>query len=145
FASGSSDLAGAGRAAEPCRSADVSGWWPIQMSHGVADEIRINLGGIVMLLDQNKFVVKSQSKAFSSKKAYEIADGDTGQLLGTAKDITGFLASLLGSVTIEVRDASDNALLFSVGRTGLLFKKDQVLDRHGQVVGRYKAKKFSLS
>ena len=32
-----------------------------------------------------------------------------------------------------------------MGRTGLLFKKDQVLDRHGQVVGRYKAKKFSLS
>jgi uncharacterized protein YxjI len=31
------------------------------------------------------------------------------------------------------------------GRTGSLFKKDQVLDPQGQVVGRYKAKMLSLS
>ncbi len=98
-----------------------------------------------MLLDQNKFVVKSQSKTFSSKKSFEILDGETGQLLGTAKDTTGFLASLLGSTTIEVRDASNNAPLFSVGRTGLLLKKDQVLNPEGEVVGRYKAKMLSLS
>ena len=98
-----------------------------------------------MLLDQNKFVVKSQGKMFSSKKTYEIVDGESGQTLGTAKDTTGFIASLLGSTTIEVRDSSDDKVLFSVGRTGLLLKKDQVLDSQGQVVGRYKAKMFSLS
>jgi uncharacterized protein YxjI len=98
-----------------------------------------------MLLDQNKFVVKSQSKAFSSKRSFEILEGDSGQLLGTAKDTTGFLHSLLGATTIEVCDASNNALLFSVGRMGLLFKKDQVLDPQGQVIGRYKAKMFSMS
>ena len=98
-----------------------------------------------MLLDQNKFVVKSQGKAFSSKKSFEILDGESGQLLGTAKDTTGFLAKLLGSTTIEVRDASNNAPLFTVGRTGLLLKKDQVLNPQGEVVGRYKAKMFSLS
>jgi uncharacterized protein YxjI len=98
-----------------------------------------------MLLDKNKFVVKSQTTTFSSKISYEILDGDTGQLLGTAKDTTGFLASLLGSTTIDVQDASNNAPLFSVKRTGLLMKKDEVMDPEGQVVGRYKAKMFSLS
>ena len=81
-----------------------------------------------MLLDYNKFVVKSEGKTFSSKKSYQIVDADTGQPLGTAKDTTGFFASLLGSTKIEVRDAADNALLFTVGRSGWLFKKDQVLD-----------------
>jgi uncharacterized protein YxjI len=98
-----------------------------------------------MLLDHNKFVVKSQSKVFSSKKSFEVVDGDTGQVLGTAKDTTGFLPSLFGSTTIELRDVSNNALLFSVSRAGWLMKKDQVLDPQGQVVGRYKAKMFSLS
>jgi len=97
-----------------------------------------------MLLDQNKFVVKSQTKGFSSKKAFEIVDADSGQVLGTAKDTTGFLPGLFGSTTIEVRDAA-SALLFTVGRTGWLLKKDQVHDAKGEVVGRYKAKMFSLS
>jgi uncharacterized protein YxjI len=98
-----------------------------------------------MLLDQNKFVVKSQSKAFSSKKSFEIVDGDSGQMLGTATDITGFFPSLLGATTIEVRDASNNAVAFTVTRSGLLFKKDHVLDDKGEIVGQYKAKMFSLS
>ena len=61
-----------------------------------------------MLLDHNKFVVKSKSKLLSSKKSFEIADADSGQLLGTGTDITGFLGGLLGSTKIEVRDATNN-------------------------------------
>jgi uncharacterized protein YxjI len=98
-----------------------------------------------MLLDQNKFVVKSQALAFSSKKSFEILEADSGQLLGTAKDTTGFFPSFLGAATIEVRDSSNNALLFTVGRMGWLIKKDQVLDPEGQVIGRFKVKMFSLS
>jgi uncharacterized protein YxjI len=97
-----------------------------------------------MLLDENKFIVKSQSKAMSSKKSFEILD-ESGKLLATAKDTTGFLPSLLGSTTIEVRDVSNNGVLFSVARSGLLMKKDHVLNPQGEVVGRYKAKMFSLS
>ena len=99
---------------------------------------------VAMLLDQNKFVVKSQNKTFSSKKSYEIVDAENGKVLGTAKDTTGFLASLLGSTTIEVRDASNDTPVFTVGRSGFLMKKDQVTDPQGQVVGRYKPKMFSL-
>ena len=98
-----------------------------------------------MLLDGTKFVVKSQGKMFSSKKNFEIADPDTGKAVGTAKDTTGFLPSLFGSANIEVRDSSSNDLVFSVNRSGWLFKKDHVLDSQGQIVGRYKAKMLSLS
>jgi uncharacterized protein YxjI len=98
-----------------------------------------------MLLDHNKFVVKSQGKLLSSKKAFEILDGDTGQRIGTATDTTGLIPGLLGSATIEVRDAAGDAPVFTVARSGLLLKKDQVLDPAGQVVGRYKAKMMSLS
>src|SRR5262249_32211958 len=69
---------------------------------------RFNGGGDFMLLDHNKFVVKSQTKGLSSKKSFEILDGDSGQLLGTATDTTGFLPSLFGATVIEVRDASAN-------------------------------------
>lgn len=98
-----------------------------------------------MLFDHLKLVVKSASKVFSWKKNYEIVDADSGQALGTAKDTTGLVASLLGGTTIEVRDASNGTPLFTVRRTGLIFKKDEVVDAEGQVVGRFKEKRFSLS
>jgi uncharacterized protein YxjI len=98
-----------------------------------------------MLLDKSKFVVKSKTKAFAAKKAFEILDGDSGQVLGTARDVTGFLPALFGSTVIEVRDASNDSVLFTVGRTGFLMKKDQVLNPQGEVIGRYKAKVFSMS
>ena len=97
-----------------------------------------------MLLDQEKFIVKAQGKAFSSKKSFEIVD-EAGKVLGTAQDTTGFFPGLLGQTTIEVRDVADKTLLFSVSRSGWLMKKDQVLNGQGRVVGRYKAKLFSLS
>jgi uncharacterized protein YxjI len=96
-----------------------------------------------MPLDQTKFIVKSKSKSSSPKKSFDILD-ESGKVLATARDTTGFLASLFGSTTIEVRDPK-NAVLFSVARSGWLLKKDHVLDSQGEVVGRYKAKMFSLS
>jgi uncharacterized protein YxjI len=98
-----------------------------------------------MLLDHNKFVVKAQSKAFSSKKSFEILEGDSGQVLATGTDTTGFFPKFFGATTIEVRDSSTGAVVFTVGRMGMIFKKDHVLDAQGQVVGQYKAKMFSLS
>src|SRR4051794_35974467 len=132
----------------PSARAGTRSFW--QMGRGGAnsagaDDTRLNPGGIDMLLDHNKLEVKSQTKAFSSKKAFEILDGESGQLLGTARDTTGFLPSLFGSTVIEVRDASNDAPLFTVSRTGFLFKKDEVKNPQGEVVGRYKAKMLSLS
>ncbi len=98
-----------------------------------------------MLLDHNKFVVKSETRGSSGKKAFEILDAESGQVLGHAKDVTGFFASVFGKTKIEVHDVSNNSLVFSVGRDGVLFKKDQVLGPEGALIGRYKAKMFSLS
>ncbi len=99
-----------------------------------------------MLLDHNKFIVKSQSRTFSAKKDFEILDFDSGARLGTAKDITGFLASLLSSAKMEVRDSGNNdAVVFSVSRSGFIFQKDQVHDAQNLLIGRFKTKKFSLS
>jgi hypothetical protein len=104
-------------------------------------------------LNLNKFVVKGQTKLLSSKKTYEIVDPDSGEALATAVPKVGLLASLLGmvmgkdkmSLTIEVRQKSDNKLVFAVRRSGLIFKKVQVLDGRGKVLGTYKTKKLSMS
>jgi uncharacterized protein YxjI len=99
---------------------------------------------MLMLFDHTKFVVKSKNKTFSSKKSFQILAED-GKTLATAEDTTGFLASLFGSTSLEVRDAADQRPLFTVGRSGWLLKKDQLLDADGQVIGTLKGKKFSLS
>jgi uncharacterized protein YxjI len=97
-----------------------------------------------MLLDHSKFIVKSQGKLFSSRKSFQILEGDSGQVLGTATDVTGFLPLLLGCRHIEIRDAANNAHLFSVGRHGLVFKKNKIVDPKGELLGRFKAKLFGL-
>jgi len=96
-----------------------------------------------MLLDHTKFIVKSKGKLLSSKKSYEIIEAESGKVVGTAQDTTGFVANLLGATEVEVRDG--DKLLFKVGRTGLLIKKDQVTSPDGQVIGRYKAKLLSVA
>lgn len=105
------------------------------------------------MLDKNKFVVKEQAKMFSSKKAFDIVDADGGQPLGTAVENTGGLAAVLGMVlgkdkmplTIEFRKKPDDAIVFSVRRKGFIFKKVQLVDGDGQVIGSYKAKMLSLT
>ncbi len=103
------------------------------------------------MLDKNKYVVKEHAKLLSSRKTYDILDADSGQTVATAQQSTGALAKLLGMIlgppatTIEVRAKSDNAVLFSVRRRGLLMKKVEAIDAAGQVVGLYKAKRLSLA
>jgi uncharacterized protein YxjI len=97
------------------------------------------------LLACNELLVKSKTKGFSSKKAFEIVDAADGEKLGRAEDTAGFFAALLGAVNLEVRDEESNKVVFVVRRSGWLFKKDHVLDAKDRVVGRYKSKLFSLS
>ncbi len=106
------------------------------------------------MLTANKFVVTEQTKLLSAKGVYDIVDGDTRKPLGTAAvRKTGFMKLLLGLVfgkdrmttTVDVRQKSDDAILFSVRRSGFLFSKVQALDAERQVLGTYKTKKFSLA
>jgi len=103
----------------------------------------------VPLLQSNAFVVKQQAKLFSSRLAYDLLDGETGEPLGAVRAKSGGLLGLLlgkdrAPVTLEVR-STDGELVFSVRRRGLLFKKIEAVDQHGEVLGRYKAKMFSLT
>jgi uncharacterized protein YxjI len=104
------------------------------------------------MLEKNTFVVKQKAKMLSSRNSYEILD-EEGKLIGTAEQKTGGLAAILGMVLgppntqIDFREKTDSGepLVFTVRRSGLLFKKVQVVDAQGTVVGTYKAKTFSLS
>jgi uncharacterized protein YxjI len=102
------------------------------------------------MLERNFFVVSEKGKLFSSRHSYQIRDHE-GNAIGTAEQSTGILAKLIGamrgppSTKIEFREVPDNKLLFTVRRRGLLFKKVEVVDGSGKLLGRYKAKRFSLA
>lgn len=102
------------------------------------------------MLDRATFVVSQKAKLFSSRNSYEIRD-EAGKPLGTAEQTTGLMAKLIGmamgppATKIEFRATGSDAPVFTVRRRGLLFKKVEVVDAKGAVVGLYKAKRFSLS
>jgi uncharacterized protein YxjI len=104
------------------------------------------------MLERNTFVVKQKAKLLSSRNSYEILD-EGGKLIGTAEQKTGALAMIIGMVLgppntqIDFREKTDSGepLVFTVRRVGLIFKKVQVVDAQGTVVGTYKAKRFSIS
>ncbi len=103
------------------------------------------------MLEKSKFVVKTQKKMLSSKKTYDIVDAETGDVLASTASKKGLMGMLLGMVggggkdTIIVKQVSNQKPVLTVRRKGLIFKKIQVLNGAGKVIGRYKAKAFSLS
>jgi uncharacterized protein YxjI len=102
------------------------------------------------MLERNTFVVKEKAKMLSSRNSYEILD-EAGAVIGTAEQKTSALALLLGmalgepSTQIDFREKPDDSLVFTVRRRGFPFKKVEVVDAQGALVGRYKAKMLSLS
>jgi uncharacterized protein YxjI len=100
------------------------------------------------MLKENMFLVTP--KLLSSNHSYEVRN-ESGQVLGTAVQSTGFIDRMIGmvkgppSTKIEFRTKPDNALAFAVRRKGFLFKKVEAVDENGEVIGRYKTKSFSLS
>jgi uncharacterized protein YxjI len=101
------------------------------------------------VLDRNLILVKEKSKLFSSRKSYEILD-ESGAAIGTAEQSTGALAKILSAALgdtptqIDFKDASGNPVM-TIRRKGYLFKKVIAEDGNGEVLGRYKAKMFSLA
>jgi uncharacterized protein YxjI len=105
------------------------------------------------MLKKNSFVVKEQAKMFSLRKNYDIFDGQTGEAVGSANQKVSGLMAVLGPllgkdrvpVTLEVRTKDKDEVAFIVRRRGLLFKKVEVADAQGQLLGRCKAKAFTLT
>jgi uncharacterized protein YxjI len=102
------------------------------------------------VLEHTTFIVSEKGKVLSSRNSYEIRD-EAGKPLGTAEQSTTAMAKLIGmvkgpaSTKIEFRATGSAAPAFTVRRHGFLFKKVDVVDGSGKVVGRYKSKRFSLS
>ncbi|AWM36697.1 Scramblase [Gemmata obscuriglobus] len=102
------------------------------------------------MLELNTLIVKQKAKLLSSRASFEILD-ESGKLVGTAEQSTTALAKLVGMVLgppatkIEFREKPDDSLVFTVRRGGTIFKKVEVLDAQGTVIGLYKAKRFSLA
>ena len=101
------------------------------------------------MLDRNLILVKEKSKLLSSRKSYEILD-EGGKTIGTAEQKTGGLAKLIGAALgdpptqIDFLDAAGNPVL-TIRRKEYFLKKVIAEDGSGKVIGRYKAKMFSLS
>jgi uncharacterized protein YxjI len=104
------------------------------------------------VLESNSFVVRERASRLTSRKVFDIHDGETGELLGTATRCAGWLGSALGLLlgkksvptVTEVRERLDDSLVFSVHRSGILAGRIEVQDSQGELVGTFRAKTFSL-
>ena len=101
------------------------------------------------MLEGNLYVVSEKAKMFSSRESYVIRNG-FGEEIGSAEQSTGMFAKLWGAIKgppstqIDFREKPDNSLVFTVRRRGFLFKKVEVVDAQGKIIGQFKAKRFSL-
>jgi len=106
------------------------------------------------MLEFNRFAIQEHKKVFSSVQSYDIRNGDTGEIVGSAQENIGFLTKGLRWVvskqllptTVEVREKPDDALVFTLRRGWYLFRsRVEVHDAMGQLVGFFKSKFFTIS
>lgn len=105
------------------------------------------------MLEADKFAVKEQVKFLKSAQSYEIYDGDTGQLIGTAQEVIGGLTKMLRWVIskalmptrFEIREKPDDALVFTIRRGAYIFRsRVEVLNADGELIGFFKSKVMTI-
>lgn len=106
------------------------------------------------MLESNTFAIIEHKKILSSVQSYDIKDGESGELVGTAVENIGGLTKALRwvmskhllSTSVEVREKPDDALVFTIHRGAYLFRsRVEVRDAQGQLVGYFKSKFFTIS
>jgi len=106
------------------------------------------------VLECTTFAITEHKKILSSVQSYDIKNGETGALVGTAVENIGTLTQLLRWVmskqflptTVEVREKPDDSLVFTVRRGAYLFRsRVEVRDAQGQLVGYFKSKFLTIS
>jgi uncharacterized protein YxjI len=106
------------------------------------------------VLECNTFAITEHKKILSSVQSYDIKNGETGDLVGTAVENIGALTKVMRWVmskqllptTVEVREKPDDSLVFTIRRRAYLFRsRVEVLDAQGQLVGYFKSKFFTIS
>ncbi|MBM3981058.1 MAG: oxidoreductase [Planctomycetes bacterium] len=106
------------------------------------------------MLECNTFAITEHKKILSSVQSYDIKNGESGELVGSAVENIGGLTKMLRWViskqfmptTVEVREKPDDALVFTIRRGWYLFRsRVEVRDAHGELVGYFKSKFFTIS
>lgn len=105
------------------------------------------------MLEADKFAVKEQVKFLKSSQSYEIFDGDSGELIGTAVETIGGLNKMLRWVIskalmptrFEIREKPDDALVFVIRRGAYIFRsRVEVLNADGELIGFFKSKILTI-
>jgi uncharacterized protein YxjI len=100
------------------------------------------------------FAIQEHDKILSAVQSYDIRDGATGEVVGSARErIGGFTRALrwvLGKhllpTAVEVTEKPDDSLVFSLRRGGYLLRsRVEVRDAVGQLVGFFASKSFTIS
>lgn len=106
------------------------------------------------MLELNRFAIQENKTVFPSVQTYDIRNGDTGELVGTATETLSPLIKTLRWVLskhwlptrIEVREKPDDSLVFTVGRSGYLFRsRVEVRDAQDVLVGYFKSHLLTIS
>jgi uncharacterized protein YxjI len=106
------------------------------------------------VLECNTFAITEHKKILSSVQSYEIKNGETGDLIGTATENIGgftqllrwFMSKQFMPTLVEVREKPDDAMVFTIRRGWYLFRsRVEVRDADGNLVGYFKSKFFTIS
>ena len=100
------------------------------------------------MLECNSFAIQEHKKVLSSVQSYDIKNGETGELVGSASEDIGFFTKTLRWVVskqflptkLEVREKPDDSLLFTLRRGWYLFRsRVEVRDAQDALVGYFKS------
>ena len=106
------------------------------------------------MLERNSFAIQEHKKILSSVQSYDIRDGASGELIGTASEVLGVITQGLRWVMskhllptkVEVREKPDDSLVFTLRRGWYIFRsRVEVHDSQGELVGYFKSKFFTIS
>ena len=106
------------------------------------------------MLECNSYAIQEHKKILSSVQSYDIKNGETGDLVGTAHEDIGVITKGLRWVMskhllptkVEVREKPDDSLVFTLRRGWYVFKsRIEVHDAQGQLVGYFRSKFFTIS
>jgi hypothetical protein len=106
------------------------------------------------MLECHSFAIQEHKKILSSVQSYDIKNGETGELVGSARENIGFITQGLRWVMskqflptkVEVREKPDDSLVFTLRRGFYIFRsRVEVRDAQGELVGYFKSKFFTIS
>src|SRR5262249_7936543 len=105
------------------------------------------------MLECNAFAIQEHKKIISSVQSYDIKNGETGELVGTAREDIGFFTKALRWVMskhllptkVDVFEKPDDSLVFMLRRGWYIFKsRVEVRDSQGQLVGFFRSRFFTI-